>query len=121
LAQSGKHHEFTAFEGEDVQQFSDVTAEILLDPKFWQALGKTMGWEKENEEVYIELPEMQEERRLKLMDIEDNEGVILRRENLGVIVAPYALNKKYSWRKEWHRMIDALASDQTIEQYFETL
>lgn len=94
---------------------------IMLDPEAWKAVGKVEGWDDEDEEVYIYLPQMQEERRVKLVDIEDNIGVILRREGEGVIVAPYKKGREDGWRKQMHHMIDALCEGKTIEQYLETL
>lgn len=82
---------------------------------------------------------MQEERRAKLIEIEENIGVILRRENLGVIVLPYhktchktchtpttdSKNSSEDWEKEFderfqsfiHENTKTLAAATTISVY----
>ena len=69
-------------------------AVFLLDPLFWQSLGKAMGWEKQYEE-----------------DAQDCTGEGCSHETWG----------EEKWILEWHRFIDHLAEGKDIESFFETL
>lgn len=65
---------------------------LFLDPLFWQALGKSLGWNPENSIHYLE--------------------------SLGIsqdgLCCP-------DWLYHWHRFIDKLASGRTIEEFFQEL
>jgi hypothetical protein len=64
---------------------------ILVDPSFWQSLGKAMAWGKQKTSSF------------------DKEG----NEEWYYFTA--------GWRIEWHRFIDHLADDGTPEAFFEKL
>ena len=65
--------------------------EILLDPLFWQALGKGMGWDTEG--YYFQ--QIQEGR--------------------------YMMRGSNEHTYHWHRLIDHLASGKSIEDFFANL
>lgn len=68
----------------------------LLDPVFWQALGKTRGWTAKCDAAFLD----------------------------GFAHPSYNACKgckKASWMLFWHRLIDHLASGGTIESFFEGL
>jgi hypothetical protein len=69
---------------------------VLLDPSFWQCLGKAMGW---------------------------GEGRMAISEYDGVSKNPiYVQRDKFPvWIINWHRLIDHLSEGGTIEKYFESL
>lgn len=89
---------------------------VLLDPFAWQAVGKVEGWDKEIPENHCEVcgePMAEGE-------------TMFRYHGYGMYVlnsgdCPKPPLEKREWRKEMHRMIDALAEGKTIEQYLETL
>lgn len=88
-----------------------MPAEIMLmDPKAWQAVGKTMGWEK---------------GRPFKQSVPARTGPVrkdgTRSSYPSVIRMQRTAPRPNQWRKEWHRMIDALAEGKTIEEYLETL
>ena len=60
--------------------------QVLLDPLFWQALGKSMGWGKPIIRYGYNL---------------DEEG---------------AVEYTQRWRNEWHHFIDSLAEGKTVEE-----
>ena len=66
---------------------------MLLDPKFWQCLGKAMGWDEEAPKGYT-----------AFKDIKDEFG-----------------HTQSYWNYMWHRLIDHLSEGETIEKYFEEL
>lgn len=73
--------------------FSYVTeGAMLLDPQFWQSLGKAMGWKHCRLHAFqcIERPD-------------------------------YFPNCKVSWTDYWHKFIDHLTEGKSIESYFEKL
>ena len=69
---------------------------ILLDPLFWQALGKAMGWLKYTRD---------DECSADNLDIKE------------------ISNQKWNetWLYHWHRLIDHLAEGKDIESFFEKL
>lgn len=76
--------------------------EALLDPKFWQALGKSRGWKNHR-----------------------NDSDSLRCTVCGRAIE-YQINEenecfKNAYLYYWHNLIDALAEGKTIEDYFEKL
>lgn len=70
--------------------------EFLLDPLFWQALGKAMGWSKLVVVPYDVTSMAEKEWQIKFHTIPE-------------------------WQYRWHRMIDHLANGGTIKSFFETL
>lgn len=75
----------------------------LLNPLFWQALGKVEGWAK-NEESYI------------CKDC----GVIGISDSNHMNDCPTKDRKLY-WRVYWHRLIDHLAEGKDPETFFERI
>ena len=69
--------------------------QILLDPKFWQSLGKALGW-KNVKECPI------------CMSVDCFSGV-------------HKEDDLEGWYYHWHSFIDHLADGGTIESYFEKL
>lgn len=67
--------------------------EILLDPLAWQSVGKVEGWNKKDRKLshYSNGPKM---------------GMMQGHS--------YSLG---GWRHNWHRMIDALADGETLEEF----
>ena len=61
-------------------------AKAMIDPLFWQALGKAMGWKDSDECGSCKCPVTQE-----------------------------------AWYYHWHRFVDHLAKDRSIESFFEQL
>lgn len=69
---------------------------VFLDPLFWQALGKAMGWEGKVQEV-----------------------IDTRTENPRFQVGGWV--NKGDWKTEWHRFIDHLAEGKDAESFFNEL
>lgn len=89
---------------EPYRSLSEAIALALLDPLFWQALGKSMGWEKKT--------------------------VVRRGIIIGNFVIPtgqqfeemgFDMDYIPTWCYHWHRLIDKLAEGGTIEDYFNNL
>lgn len=76
----------------------------LLDPLFWQSLGKSMGWETEKINLHLEAVLLSHE-----LLSDDTRGNI---ETSRIIPV---------WLYHWHRFIDHLASNGTIESFFEAI
>lgn len=85
--------------GTDGSEVCRTNEEIFLDPLFWQALGKAMGW--------IDKDYPNGEMRCT------HGATCLTR------YCPYAGFKNPV--EEWHRFIDTLAEGKTPEDYFLTL
>lgn len=62
---------------------------ILINPIFWQCLGKAMGWE---------------ERYANFTCPDNGYGC--------------GMNTLHGWRREWHSLIDHLASGGSVEEWF---
>jgi len=75
--------------------------QILLDPEFWKALGKSFKWESSELECI------------------DDDHTVFEDENGNKITCPNCPYDK--WKEMWHRFIDHLAEGNSIESYFETL
>ena len=88
--------------------FDYCIPEIVLDPLFWQALGKSEGWEKSTTTFTV-----------KKQEISDCSGRSYVREK-HTVTRPVR-NAHNIWLKKWHRFIDHLAEGKTIDSYFETL
>lgn len=74
----------------------DAMATQLLDPDFWQSLGKAMGF---NESIYC-----------------SNAEHINRK-----VLCDECVDKEDGWKNEWHALIDHLAEGKSIESFFKEL
>lgn len=83
----------------------DFLCITLLDKKFWQSLGKGMGWREKGKHLI------------------DKKKDILRCQDCGrkPHVAPPCTNLSGDWKTNWHSLIDHLASGQSVESWFESL
>ena len=85
---------------------------MLLDPLFWQTLGKALGWKKVIK--YI-VPSYSKEEFLRMLSkfkpFEDTQTIekILR------------MDDESQWIHEWHRFIDHLAEGKDAESFFQSL
>jgi hypothetical protein len=92
---------------------------MLLDPSFWQSLGKSMGWEKKTckfcgcteSKGYIDHDTGEHDAECKgcganWMDANE---------------FPEKGNVIDTWLHRWHRLIEHLAEGSTIESYFEEI
>jgi len=75
--------------------------EIMLDPIFWQSLGKAMGWQ----ECYYQY------------HYKFNEPYPFNVKSKSMSHQPHYL----LWQYYWHSLIDHLADGGTIEEYFKKL
>lgn len=92
----------------DGWKVSQLVEAVLLDPSFWQALGKSMGWSSLIcYRCNLEMPQG------AMIDghIFEKQGTCECKEN--VYFKP--------WLYYWHRLIDHLAEGKTIESYFTNL
>lgn len=89
---------FTWFDGEDVTEETLVPFSfLLLDPLFWQALGKADGWK----DVYIGQPKYVK-------------GALYGQSVTG--------NEVWQeWLYHWHRFIDHLAQGGDVDEFFNNL
>jgi len=102
-------------EGEDVKpNFST----FFLDPDFWIALGKSLGWDEPEKEY--ELPRNLKERQKILIYLEDKVGVIVNVKNGIALVAPYSKNVR-DYKETWHNFIDCLAEKKSSEEFFKQI
>ena len=67
--------------------------ETFLDPAFWQALGRALGWEQAVRTVHA---------------VENGRSTLVTRAG-------------HHWLYYWHRFIDHLAAGNTPESFFESL
>lgn len=74
--------------------------QLLLDPLFWQALGKSLGWEEHGDEY-----------RLK--------GYMKMHKDGSVTSDLRSVWE--GWQYAWHRFIDHLAEGKDAESFFTTL
>ncbi len=85
-----------------IQRMSERS--ILLDPLFWQCLGKSLGW--------------------RLFDAHEIRGNNLRCHLCGArydAIGDCLKNPIRSWLIHWHRFIDHLASGGTPDDFFKEL
>lgn len=87
---------YTTFTWQDVQDGDG--SDVLLDPAFWQCLGKSLGW---NEVHYIHCPAI------------DYHGY----SNPGECTC----SARYEWKAKWHSFIDHLASGEDADSFFKEL
>ena len=81
-----------------------------LDPSAWRAVGKTRGWEPPD----VKKSELYHDGRA-YFDMKHN-----ARHYVHVGKGVYRPNIP-EWKREWHRFIDHLADDKTIEQSLSAL
>lgn len=83
---------------------------IFIDPKFWQALGKYMGWEPQSFLMCgnADCPNQDKSKEFKCCS------------ECGCGFETY-YNGKLDWKQYWHKFIDHLAEGKTAEDYFKTL
>lgn len=84
--------------------FQDTEAEILLQPLFWQSLGKAMGWD------WVTMLGTRRERFIEMYAHKkrgENEWLKTQRQE--------------EWLYHWHRFIDHLIEGKTAESFFERL
>lgn len=85
---------FNHTDTKDIFAFYMLYSEILLDPKFWQAVGKVEGWDR------------------AIMDKEEKE---LARKISG------KENVDWSWQEKMNGLMPALQEGKSIEEYLKTL
>lgn len=80
-----------------------IISEALLQPEFWKALGKSMGWIERCDKCGAELyTDSEAFRRYGCDDCKCGDAT-------------------EGWLVEWHAFIDHLAEGNSIESYFESL
>lgn len=84
-------HEGELFAFRKMESFTDLTNKLVLDPLFWQALGKGLGWDKEP-------------------------STLVRNSRLHPKGFPMT-----QWENEWIMFIMHLAEGGDINSYFEKL
>lgn len=77
--------------------------ETLLDPSFWQLLGKVLGWK--TDQFWDEVGARSFCRRCGINEHFDDDE-------------PECIPQ---WKWNWHRFIDHLAAGKTTEEFFEGL
>lgn len=116
----------------------------LLDPIFWQSLGKSLGWGKwtipfERFVHEWELRHYQADTAKTPVytckmacgarkigetiwwDVGDDSEEFGEKPRFGWSMTAHKSQKLESWEEHWHRFIDHLAEGKTIETYFEPL
>ena len=83
--------------GKPDAKLNQLLSVILLDPLFWQCLGKALG---NDESIKIELPVIQKTE-------EGRFGYVMEK-------VPY-------WRIMWHRFIDHLAEGKDVNEFFKEI
>lgn len=90
--QSDSHY---SYQWIDLGGFDGIKSEILLDPLFWEALGKTEGWS------YVNIPAAFEEG--------DPDDVFLD------------WTPELAWRVNWHAFVEHLSHRKDIDSFFNEL
>jgi len=91
---SGANSEFSVWTRTDNHSSLVVPMEAtFLDPLFWQALGRALGWDHAMTTVHA---------------VENGRPTIVTRAG-------------HHWLSHWHRFIDDLAEGKTAESFFESL
>lgn len=91
-------------------------SDMVLDPLFWQALGKGLGWEpwrlyRNGMATSKDYPEHEKHRWVK-----ENS------EKIGVFdINSPVMSWQRVWIAEWHRFIDHLAEGKDIQNFFTNL
>ncbi len=107
----GGYKDYTETSGSSCQKYH---SDILLDPKFWQALGKAEGWYQYSEEKY---QKGEQTEREALIEVEEKLGVILKYANDEITYSPYK-GEGETWQEHWHAFIDHLIAEKPIEDFF---
>jgi hypothetical protein len=90
----GANNEYSVWTRRDNESsFIVPVAETFLDPHFWHALGRSLGWEQEV---------------MTVRAVENGRSTLVTRAG-------------QHWLYHWHRFIDYLATGQTPEAFFATL
>lgn len=92
---------------------------ILLDPEAWRAVGKVGGWGKElaiGDEVQVG-PTM----LFGCITSAEPDIVRVQVAGVGLQRVPRETVKDCEWKRNMHRMIEALAEGKDAEQFIETL
>jgi hypothetical protein len=91
---SGASREYSAWTRQDNKSsFMVAVEETFLDPQFWQALGRALGWNHAMMTVH---------------EVENGRPTVVTRAG-------------QHWRYHWHRFVDCLAEGKTPEDYFAQL
>jgi len=93
--------------GKQVSNDDGFLQKCLLDPLFWQALGRGIGWDADL------CPTCGGGYRISARMVDWCENYC---ENDGFPTAP-----RPGWQYHWHRFIDHLASGKSIEDFFANL
>lgn len=86
-----------------------MSRSYLIDPLFWKALGKAMGWGKERPKDEWYCPALYE-----------GQPCICPPKNKKNIDHFYSTHDS-DWLSHWHRFIDKIASGGTPDEFFEEL
>jgi hypothetical protein len=90
---SGASSHYSAWTRKDNDSsFIVTTEETFLDPEFWQALGRALGWEH---------------RLMTVHKVENGRPTVVTK-------------PEQHWLYHWHRFIDYLAEGRTPESFFES-
>ena len=90
----GANNEYSVWTRKDNESsFIVPVAEAFLDPHFWHALGRGLGWDQERRTVHA---------------VKNGRPTIVTRAG-------------QQWLSHWHRFIDHLAAGKTPEAFFESL
>lgn len=107
--EGGYRKDKVVIEGENLLEITDMTkltalsGIFLLDPLFWQFLGKSMGW-PENRPEYL-CPSC---RTIGIGKTNHMSDCSIK-------------DRHTTWRINWHRFIDHLISGGNIDEFFEKL
>lgn len=98
--------ETTTIEKNDVEEIVPITQSfaiehILLDPLFWEALGKSLGWSN----IKYTIPKFQRSA------IPEDNRIGYKHETRDIS----------EWQFHWHRFIDHLAEGKDAESFFNEL
>ena len=91
----------------DAQGFRQSVASLFLDPSFWQALGKSLGWgvSLENSRVCS---------GCKSIPYYEANCIKVNKCNMTHI-------KGYNWKYQWHRFITHLSEGKDADSFFKDL
>lgn len=83
-----------------------VNEKMVIDPQFWKALGKAMGWGNSKPHIWFE---------------SRKSGRMCQSCGLATETKKECNRMTNDWLYQWHKFIDHLAEGKSIETYFETL
>jgi len=91
---SGASSEYSAWTRQDNKSsFMVAVEETFLDPQFWQALGRALGWNH---------------AMITVHEVENGRPTVVTR-------------ARQHWLYHWHRFLDFLAEGKTAEDFFKSL